>query len=95
MENFLGKSNLKSYLKRNKSALTYSFIIGLFIGSIPFIHESKENLRVQKLIQKQRKIQMQNKEKMCKENNSEYQKFLSLGFPKTAIEKFNVCMKER
>ena len=30
-----------------------------------------------------------------REDNSDYQKFLSLGFPKTAIEKFNICMKEQ
>ena len=28
-------------------------------------------------------------------NNSDYKKFLSLGFPKTAIEKFNICMQEQ
>ena len=27
--------------------------------------------------------------------NSEYKKFLSLGFPKTAIEKFNICIQEK
>ena len=36
---------------------------------------------------------MMNKEKICKTENSDYKKFLSLGFPKTAIEKFNICMK--
>ena len=63
---FLVKNNLKNYLKKYKSALIYSFIIGLIIGSIPFIYKSKRNFRVQKLIQEQRKIQIQNKEKICK-----------------------------
>ena len=70
-------------------------MIGLVIGSIPFIYKFKERSRVQKLIQEQRKIETEKKEKICKENNSEYNKFLSLGFPKTAIEKFNICMKEK
>ena len=35
------------------------------------------------------------KEKICKDDNSDYRKFLSLGFPKTAIEKFNICMREK
>ena len=95
INDFLVKSNLKSYFKSHKSALTYSFVIGLFIGSIPFISKTKENFRVQKLIQEQRKIQIKNKEKICKGENSDYKKFLSLGFPKTAIEKFNICINEQ
>ena len=94
-KHFLVKSNLKIHFERYKSTIKYSFIIGLFMGSLPFIYDSIESFRMQKLIQKQRKIQIQNKEKLCKENNSDYKKFLSLGFPKTAIEKFNICMKEQ
>ena len=89
------KSNLKSYLKIYKSTLVYSFIIGLILGSLPFIYKSHKSFKVEKLMQEQKKIEIQNKEKICKEKNSEYEKFLSLGFPKTAIEKFNVCMKEK
>tara|TARA_B100000161_G_C33336509_1_gene318175 strand:- start:214 stop:459 length:246 start_codon:yes stop_codon:yes gene_type:complete len=81
-------------LKIYNSILIYSFLVGLVIGSIPFIYRSKENFRIQKLIQEQRKIQLQNKEKICKDENSEYTKFLNLGFPKTAIQKLNICMKE-
>ncbi len=92
--NFLVLSIFKSTLKRYKSKLIYAFIVGLVIGSIPFIYKSNEKLRLQKIIQKQRKIEIQNKEKICKDDNSEYKKFLNLGFPKTAIEKFNFCMKE-
>ena len=69
-------------------------MIGLVIGSVPFIYKFQESFRVKKLIQGQRKIQIQNKEKKCKQDNSDYKKFLNLGFPKTAIEKFNFCMKE-
>ena len=89
------KSNIKSYLKKYKSAIKYSFIVGLLMGSLPFIYKSFASFRVQKLIQEQRKIEMQNKEKKCKEENSDYKKFLNLGFPKTAIEKFNICMNEQ
>ena len=93
--NFLMLSTIKSILKRYKSKLIYAFIAGLVIGSLPFIYKYNEKLRLQKLIQKQRKIEIQNKEKICKDDNSEYKKFLNLGFPKTAIEKFNFCMKEQ
>ena len=70
-------------------------MIGLVIGSLPFIKKYTENFRVQKLIQEQKKIQIETKEKICKEDNSDYKKFLSLGFPKTAIEKFNICMQKQ
>ena len=65
------------------------------MGSIPFIYKSKEDFRVKQLIREQRKIQIQNKEKICKQDNSDYKKFLNLGFPKTAIEKFDLCMKAK
>ena len=95
VNSFLKENNLKNDLKRHKLKLIYSFIIGLIIGSLPTINRVKENFRVQKLIEEQRQIQNQNKEKICKGDNSEYIKFLDLGFPKTAIKKFNICIKER
>ena len=95
VNSFLVENNLINDLKRYKSKFVYSFIIGLIIGSSPFIYKIIESLRVQKLIQEQIQRQNQNKEKICKGYNSDYEKFLSLGFPKTAIEKFNICMKEK
>ena len=95
VSSFLVENNLINDLKRYKSKLAYSFMIGLIIGSLPFIYRVTENFRVQKLIQEQRQRQNENKEKICKGYNSDYEKFLSLGFPKTAIEKFNICMKEK
>ena len=86
--------NLQSNLKKYKSALIYSFMVGLVMGSLPFIYKKAENLRIQKLIEEERKIQIEIKEKICKEEESDYEKFLSLGFPKTAIEKFNICMQK-
>jgi len=94
-DSFLQEDNLKNKLKIYKSKLIYSFIIGLIIGSLPFVYKMKESFRVQKLIQKQRRIKNQNIEKICKGDNSDYEKFLSLGFPKTAIKKFNICIKEK
>tara|TARA_B100000945_G_scaffold213473_1_gene171963 strand:+ start:150 stop:455 length:306 start_codon:yes stop_codon:yes gene_type:complete len=94
INSFLVENNLINDLKRYKSKFAYSFIIGFIIGSLPFIYKIKESFRVQKIIQEQRQIQNQNKEKICKGYSSEYEKFLTLGFPKTAIEKFNICMKK-
>ena len=95
ISSFLVENNLINDLKRYKSKLAYSFIIGLIIGSLPFIYRVTENFRVQKLIQEQRQRQNENKEKICKGYNSDYEKFLGLGFPKTATEKFNICMQKQ
>ena len=92
---FLLENNLLNDLKKYKSKLAYSFMIGLIIGSLPFVYKVTERFSVQKLIQEQRQKQIENKEKICKGDNSDYKKFLSLGFPKTAIEKFNICMQEQ
>ena len=94
VKSFLVENNLIKDLKRYKSKLAFSFIVGLIIGSLPFIYKIKESLRIQKLIQERRQIQNQNKQKKCKGYNSDYEKFMSLGFPKTAIEKFYICMEE-
>ena len=95
VSSFLVENNLLNDLKRYKSKLAYSFMIGLIIGSLPFFYKVTERFSVQKLIQEQRQKQIENKEKICKGDNSDYKKFLSLGFPKTAIEKFNKCMQEQ
>ena len=94
ISSFLVENNLINDLKRYKSKLAYSFMIGLIIGSLPFIYRVTENFRVQKLIQEQKQRQNENKEKICKGYNSDYEKFLGLGFPKTATEKFNICMQK-
>ena len=95
VNSFLVENNLINDLKRYKSKLAFSFIIGLMIGSLPFVYKINESFRVQKLMQEEIQKQNQNKEKICKGYNSDYEKFLSLGFPKTAIEKFNICMKKQ
>ena len=95
VNSFLVENNLINDLKRYKSKLSYSFMIGLIIGSLPFIYKATEKFRVQKLIQEQRQRQNENKEKICRGDNSDYAKFLSLGFPKTALKKLNICMEEQ
>ena len=95
VNSFLVENNLINDLKRYKSKFAYSFMIGFIIGSLPFIYKVTESFRVQKLIQEQKQKQNEKKEKICKDDNSDYGKFLSLGFPKTAIEKFNICMQEK
>ena len=89
------KNNIRNLFKEYKSAFTLSFIIGVFIATIPYLFEYIENLNNQKFIKEQRKIEVEKKEKICKDNNSDYIKFLNLGFPDTATKKFNTCMKEK
>ena len=95
VNSFLVENNLINDLKRYKSKFAYSFMIGFIIGSLPFNYKVTESFRLQKLIQEQKQKQNEKKEKICKGYNSDYKKFLSLGFPKTAIEKFNICMQEK
>ena len=82
--------NSKKYI----SAFAFSFFIGFLIAPIPYIYKFIENYRKEILIQEQKRIQIENKEKICKDNNSDYTKFLNLGFPETAKRKFNTCMSE-
>ena len=95
LHNNFGKNILKHYLKEYRSTFALSFIIGALIAAIPYCYKFIENARNQTLIQEQKKIQIQNKEKICKNNNSDYIKFLNLGFPETATKKFNTCMNEQ
>jgi len=89
---------LKNILLDNsrKYKLTFisSFIIGALIGTIPHTYKFIENYKMERLIKKEIKLQLKKKEEKCKDKNSDYAKFVDLGFPKTAISKFNVCMQE-
>ena len=61
VNSFLVEKNLKKELKRHKSRLIYSFMIGFIIGTLPFINKRKESFRVQKLIREQKQMQNQKK----------------------------------
>ena len=95
LNNFFSKSSLENNYKKYNSAFAFSFFVGLLIATVPYIYKFIEKFRNQILIQEQKKIQIENKEKICKDNNSAYIKFLNLGFPETANRKFNSCMKEK
>ena len=95
LNNYFAKISLKNNSKKYTSAFACSFFIGFFIATIPSIYKYIENFRNQILVKEQRKIQIKNKEKKCKDNNSDYIKFLKLGFPETASKKFNTCMIDK
>ena len=73
--------------RKYKLAFISSFSIGALIATIPHTYKFIENSKMERLIKK--------KEEKCKDKNSDYAKFVDLGFPKTAISKFNVCMHEK
>ena len=95
LNNYFAKISLKNNSKKYTSAFACSFFIGFFIATIPSIYRHIENFRNRILVKEQRKIQIKNKEKKCKDNNSDYIKFLKLGFPETASKKFNTCMIDK
>ncbi len=95
LNNYFAKISLKNNSKKYTSAFACSFFIGFFIATIPSIYKHIENFRNRILVIEQRKIQIKNKEKKCKDNKSDYIKFLKLGFPETASKKFNTCMLDK
>ena len=95
MKKFFLKNSLINYFKEYKLAFVISFGIGIFISTIPYISKFIENYRYKQIIREEKKVQIKRKEKICKSINSDYSKFLNLGFPKTAKEKFNTCMQKQ
>jgi len=95
MKHLVNKNHLKNYFKKYILVFACSFSIGFFISTIPYIYKFIENFRIEKLIQEDRKMQIKENEEKCKNNNSEYRKFVKLGFPDTAISKFKICMQEK
>ena len=89
------KNILLGNSRKYKLAFISSFSIGALIATIPHTYKFIENYRMERLIKKERKLQIKKKEEKCKDKNSDYSKFMDLGFPKTAISKFNVCMQEK
>ena len=76
------------------SACISAFMFGVVISAIPFSYNLIKSFRSQRTIQSEKRLQLIKKQSRCKDANSEYTKFLNLGFPNTANEKFNICMKE-
>ena len=95
MKHIFRTSKIKSYLKEVKLALALSFSIGFLIPTIPYIYKYIANIRIEKLNKEERAMQIKEKEKQCKSKNSDYTKFVNLGFPDTANEKFQICMREQ
>ena len=91
---FIKNSILKNFIKYKRTFIS-SFSVGVLIATIPYIYTSIENYRNERFIQKEMQLQMKLREKKCKDEGTDYKKFLNLGFPNTAIKKFKICMEEK
>ena len=89
------KTSIEDLFKQYKFAFTVSFSIGVLISSVFFTYKLVMNHRTEKLIQRERQLAIEKKEKNCKKDNSDYAKFMNLGFPDTANAKFKICMEEK
>ncbi len=81
--------------RKYKLGFISSFLIGVLITTITHTYKFIDNNKMETLIKKERKLQLKKKEEKCKDKNSDYRKFADLGFPKTAISRFNLCMQEK
>ena len=94
MKDIFSKIPLINYFKEYKLAFAYSFSIGILISTIPYVFNFIDNYKTKQFIQKEKQLQIQRKSKECRDINSDYAKFLNLGFPNTANEKFKICMQK-
>tara|TARA_B100000287_G_C20391805_1_gene685983 strand:- start:396 stop:683 length:288 start_codon:yes stop_codon:yes gene_type:complete len=89
------KNILAENHRKYKLAFISSFSIGVLISTITHTYNFIENYKMENLIKRERQLQVKKQEKKCKDENSDYAKFMDLGFPQTAILKFNDCMEEK
>ena len=87
--------SVENNFRKYKLSFLVSFSIGVLVSTLPYIYKVIENIRIEQSIREERQVKMKKKEKKCKDNNSEYIKFINLGFPETAMAKFNICMEEK
>ena len=95
MKEFFSEDNLGILFKQYKFSFAASFSLGVLISSTFFAYKLVMIYKTEKLIQRERQLEIEKKEKECKKENTDYAKFMNLGFPDTANQKFNMCMKEK
>tara|TARA_B100001029_G_C14741119_1_gene275539 strand:+ start:88 stop:381 length:294 start_codon:yes stop_codon:yes gene_type:complete len=93
MKTLIKNFDLAIHLKKNFSAIVVSFLIGVGISSFPIIFNLIENIRSERIVQLERKIRFEKITETCKNTSSDYKKLLNLGFPNSALEKLNECIK--
>ena len=63
MKNLFTSENLEDIFKKNKLAFVCAFSIGVLISIIPYINKLIEDLKVERLIEKERQMIFKEKEK--------------------------------
>tara|TARA_B100000945_G_scaffold312193_1_gene306422 strand:- start:1859 stop:2152 length:294 start_codon:yes stop_codon:yes gene_type:complete len=94
MKNYISSLDFNINLKKNISAIIYSFFIGVGISSIPFFYNLIESIRSERLVHIEKEIQIQKIKDQCRNKNSNYTRILNQGFPDSALEKFYICIEE-
>ena len=94
MDSLIRKLKLKSNFKKNFLNITFAFLIGIIIPSVPYIKKIFSNINNNRIIELENKNARIKLKEKCKSANSKYNKLLNLGFQNFAIEEFNNCMQE-
>ena len=93
MNNYIENLNIKRNLTKNRSAIISSFLVGVTISSIPFIKNILVEFNYRKSVLLEKEMMIKAIENICKSDDSNYSKLYNLGFPLTAQEEFDNCMK--
>lgn len=94
IKHIFAKNSFGYYFKKYKLAFASSFSIGVLISTIAYSFKFIDKYKAKKFLTES-ELKTKQMEKNCKDEYSDYAKFLNLGFPNTAMEKFNYCMKEK
>ena len=93
MNYFIENLNIKRNLTKKRSAIISSFLVGVTISSITFIKTTLEEFNYRKSILLEKEMKIKVIENLCKSDDSNFLKLYNLGFPLTAQEEFDNCMK--
>ena len=93
MNYFIENLNIKRNLTKNRTAIISSFLVGVTISSITFIKTTLDEFNYRKSVLLEKEMTIKAIENLCKSDDSNYLKLYNLGFPLSAQEEFDNCMK--
>ena len=93
MNYYIENMNIKRNLTKSRSAIITSFLIGVTISGIPFVKNTLDELNYRKSVLLEKEMTIKAIENLCKSDDSNYLKLYNLGFPLSAQEEFDNCMK--
>ena len=92
MRNYIANFKIQNFSNKDLLWIVISFFLGAMISIAPIILKFINNYMAERRIDLDNKIKLKKIKESCKDINSEYSKLLNLGFPKTAVKKFNNCV---